>query len=578
MCNKEFNKILFSIIKFIEKKEQIILNGEEINQYRIKKSLENCCYKLDMNFDIKGNKINIFDYRLIPTITEYNSYYSNSLGPELIDIKVFENLINLLKRRYNDDLENYGYKKNLFDKMFQSVYINNKFNISIMWCFIKSNNRCSELANDLIFSIKDNIERIFNPQSQLEKDYYISKIKLVCDNKLFSTDWLLITNDDPNIVYTYNEMIHLINELIIFKDEHFYLKYQNYNDISIKFNEKKKKQDGDDNNEHDIINSLDELEIKFSYNGIVYKTKLNELYKRNYITLNSLFSLQKTINKKMYFDNDEYINYVYYLNGVLQNRYQNKNTLLYTVSTILNSYNNDMRSLYIIGESQSGKSLFKNIILNYINEFYEKTSTKQMDFNYDDSSILKIYDDVDILEKTLKRKTYLILNRDNYTVSINEKNKQPVKVYKNITNIVLNNDWPLINTWYHQRRIKTCLFIPNSKKSLEYIIQRIFKSDTRGIGSFNDVFINNFFNYLFTYRDELYYDDVYYTDCIHLLDKELPIDIIEENIKNILNLDSVIQARNMIKINGEERLIELKQQYNPIHLDYSAKNRFEIFI
>ena len=133
-----------------------------------------------------------------------------------------------------------------------------------------------------------------------------------------------------------------------------------------------------------------------------------------------------------------------------------------------------MRSLYIIGESQCGKSIFKNILLQYINEYYEKTSTKRSDFNYDDSSILKVYDDIDLLEKAKGHKTNLVLNSDVYTVNINEKNKQPIRVYKDITNLILNNDWPLITTWYHQRRIKTCLFVPINKNIIKTTISSIF--------------------------------------------------------------------------------------------------------
>ena len=439
-----------------------------------------------------------------------------------------------------------------------------------------------------MFTLKDNLGRVFNPSNELEKLYYLTKIRIVSDNNLLNVEWLKEISDANNDInhskyYTFNEMIHLINSLVMYKDDHFFFKYQNYSDISNETNKNKKKNNQNQNNENndesnEIIKNLDSMVITFSYSDRLYQTSLKELHQRNYLSLDTLFSLQRTINKKLFFDQDEYVNYLYYLNGILMNKYQNKNTLIYTVKNLLNSYDNDMKSLYIIGESQCGKSVFKNILLQYINEYYEKTSTKQSDFNYDDSSILKVYDDVDLLEKSKNRTTNLVLNKDSYTVNINEKNKQPVKVYKDITNIILNNDWPKIITWYHQRRIKTCLFIPNSKNSLEYIIERIFKSNTRGNGSFNDVFINNFYQYLISYSDTLYYDGIYYSDCIHLLDSNLAIDILQENVKNILNLDSVIQTKGLIKTIGDQNLVILKQFPNANYTDYCLKNKFEILI
>lgn len=363
------------------------------------------------------------------------------------------------------------------------------------------------------------------------------------------------------------------------KDGHFYFKHQHYNDISsdCKKPKKKKQEPGETDTDDDIkIHNLDNLELKFVYDGIVYKTNLKELNDNGYLTLDLLFSLERTINTRLFYDQNEYVNYLYYFNGVLQNRYQNRNTLMYTASNLLNSYNNDMRTLYIIGESQCGKSVFKNILLQYINEYYEKTSTRSSDFNYDDSSILKVYDDVDLLEKSMNQRTYLILNKDSLTVNINEKNKQPVRVYKDITNVVLNNDWPLITTWYHQRRVKTCLFIPISKKSLTYTVERIFKSETRGNGSFNDVFINNFFQYVITYRDSLFYDGVYYSDCFHLLDVDLKYGIIAENVKNILNLNSVSNTKRLINVVGNKCIAVLKQQPNQSYIDYYARRKFNL--
>lgn len=590
LINKEFNKLLFSIISFIERDNDIILdnNNNIINNFQINSFVKYNNLKIDMKFNIFNNKINIFDYKLLPFPTEYNNYYSNYLSPELININKFNDLINYLKIRYNKNtLIKNGFNENLFDLILESLYKPTKFNISILWWFINYDNNCKDLINNLLFSLKDNLIKLFNPENELEKLYYLTKIKIVSNNKLNSFDWLNKINDnDIKKYYSFNEMIHLINSLIMYKENHFYFKYQNYSDISNDFNKniKKNKKGNNENNNNENeeeddnikIKNLDDLIIKFIYNNNLYQTNLKDLYNKNYLSLDNLFSLQRSINKKLFFDQNEYINYLYYLNGILKNRYQNKNTLLYTCKNLLNSYNNDMKSLYIIGESQCGKSVFKNILLQYINEYYEKTSTKQSDFNYDDSSILKVYDDIDLLDK--KKHTNLILNKDSYTVNINEKNKQPIKVYKDITNIILNNDWPKIITWYHQRRIKTCLFIPNSKNSLDYIIQRIFKSNTRGNGSFNDVFINNFYQYLISYNDNLYYDGIYYSDCIHLLDSNLSIDILQENIKNILNLDSIIQTKGLIKTLSDKNIVTLKQLPFFNYLDYYVKNKFDILI
>ena len=591
IINNHFNKLLFSIISFIERKDDtnVVTNGIDINgkNYQINSSLQMKNMKLDMKINVFGDKINVFNNNLVPSPSCYNNYYSTSLSPELFNMDKFKELTVYLKRRYNDDLNDYGYRNDIFEKCLESLYKPTNFNIAIIWWFIKNSSKSKELSNDIMFSLKDNLNKVFNPSNELEKMYYLTKIKIVSDNNLLNLEWLKEISDINDYInhsryYTFNEMIHLINSLVMYKENHFYFKYQNYSDISSEMNKNKKKSNnsnGENNEENkEVIKNLDNLNICFSYSGRLYQTNLSDLYKRNYLSLDTLFSLQRTINKKLFFDYDEYVNYLYYLNGILMNRYQNKNTLLYTVKNLLNSYDNDMKSLYIIGESQCGKSVFKNILLQYINEYYEKTSTKQSDFNYDDSSILKVYDDVDLLEKSKNRNTNLILNKDSYTVNINEKNKQPVKVYKDITNIILNNDWPKIITWYHQRRIKTCLFIPNSKNSLEYIVERIFKSNTRGNGSFNDVFINNFYQYLISYSDNLYYDGVYYSDCIHLLDSTLSVDILQENVKNILNLDSVIQTKGMIKTIGDQNIVVLKQFPNTNYNDYCLKERFEIII
>lgn len=588
--NDEFNKLLFCIIKFVERNNDKIIGEDdmELKTFTVTSTVKHKPYKIDMKIKANGSKISIFNMNLLPNVVQYNSYYNDSFSPILVDVNKYKTLIDEIEKDFKSRLADYGYSKEILKTSLKSLVNPTSFNIAIIWFFINSSIDYKEKSS-FFMPLRENIQRVFDPETELEKNYYKTKIRLVSDNKLtFSTmaaNDLVEFNDDERITkyYTFNEMIHLINLLIMIKDDHFYFKYQKYSDISYDNDKKKKKQleEGHDENDNKIKN-VDKMEIKFTYkhnNRVrLYKTTLKCLYDHNYLTLDNLFSIDRTINYKNYYDYNEIVNYIYYFNGLLQNRYQNINTLLYTSSNLLNSYNNDMKSLYIIGESQCGKSVFKNILLQYINEYYEKTNTKPADFNYDDSSILKVYDDIDLLEKSMNHKTYLILNKDTLTVNINEKNKQPVRVYKDITNIILNNDWPMITTWYHQRRIKTCLFIPISRKSLQYTVERIFKSETRGNGSFNDVFINNFFQYIISYKDQLYYDGVYYSDCKHLLDQNLTMEIISENIKNILNLDSIIRTREMVKVEDKKCITELRQVPYPTYIDYTVTKKFNIIL
>lgn len=590
--NNEFNKMLFAIIKFVGRDHDIITDqyDNKLDSYITRTSVKDKPYKIDMSFKVTGTSISIFNNDLLPNLVQFNSYYSDSFSPFLIDFTKYKQLIGELEHHFRNDLKQYGFSSNIFKNCLESVYKPTNFNIAILWWFINYSISFRDMSN-IFFTLRDNLTRLFEPQSEREKMYYKTKIKLVSDNKLQdieSNPNILVLNDD-NIsrYYTFNEVIHLINALVMIKDDHFYFKYQKYADISCDNDRKKKKPkpaESEEQSQHQEddskIKCIDNIEIKFTYKHHdttrLYKTTLKYLYDHSYLTLDTMYSIERTINLKTFYDYDEIVNYLYYFNGLLENRYQNVNTLLYTSSNLLNSYSNDMKSLYIIGESQCGKSVFKNILLQYINEYYEKMNTKPCDFNYDDSSILKVYDDVDLLEKSAKHKTYLILNKDSLTVNINEKNKQPVRVYKDITNIILNNDWPMITTWYHQRRVKTCWFIPISRKSLQYTVERIFKSATRGNGSFNDVFINNFFQYLISYRDQLYYDGVFYSDCKHLLDTDLSLEIISENIKNILNLDSINCTKGMVSVIDNKCIAVLKQVPYPTYIDYFVSKKFDI--
>ena len=328
--NDEFNKLLFSVISFIERKnDNILINNKDLTSFQINKRINYDHYNFDMVLNVIGKKINIFDYRLLPFPTEYNSYYSNHFSPELFDMKVIEEMINYLKILYGStDLEIFGFNKDMFDNILESFYKPTKFNISIFWWFITNNNTCKDLSSRMMFNLKDNINRIFSPLDKIEKLYYLTKVEIVDDIKLLSMDWL--TSSDVNeseMYYTFNEIIHLINRLVMRKDDHFYFKYQSYSDISDEIKRNKTTTndvdvdvDVDDNDEanklerKENIKCLDTLPIKFIHNNRLYKTTLKDLYERNYLNLDELFSLQRTINKKLYFDQNEYINYLYYLN------------------------------------------------------------------------------------------------------------------------------------------------------------------------------------------------------------------------------------------------------------------------
>lgn len=588
--NAEFNKVLFEIIKFTQRDHDVITDQYDntLDSFVTRTAVKDKPYKIDMTFKVTGTRIAIFNSSLLPNVAQYNSYYSESFSPFLVDMTLYRQLIEQLDADFGNKLTEYGFSDSLFRKCLESVYRPTNFNIAILWWFINYSTKYREKGN-IFFSLRDSIARVLEPESEREKAYYKTKIKLVADNKVnidANPDIVSINEDRIQRYYSFNEVIHIINALIMIKDDHFYYKYQKYADISFDNDRKKKPaargDQGEQQQQHDDskIKCIDNIDIKFTYEHHgekrLYRTSLKYLYDHGYLTLDTMYSIERTINVKTCYDSDEIVNYLYYFNGLLENRYQNIGTLLYTASNLLGSYNNDMKSLYIIGESQCGKSVFKNILLQYINEYYEKMNTKPSDFNYDDSSILKVYDDVDLLEKSANHKTYLILNKDSLTVNINEKNKQPVRVYKDITNIVLNNDWPMITTWYHQRRVKTCWFIPISRKSLQYTVERIFKSATRGNGSFNDVFINNFFQYIVSFRDELYYDGVYYSDCKHLLDSNLSLDIISENIKNILNLDSISNTRGMVNVIENKCIAVLKQVPQNTYIDYFISKKFDI--
>ena len=77
----------------------------------------------------------------------------------------------------------------------------------------------------------------------------------------------------------------------------------------------------------------------------------------------------------------------------------------------------------------------------------------------------------------------------------------------------------------------------------------------------------------------MYYDNVFYSDCIHLLDSDLDVGIIKENIKNMLNLDNIEQTKCYIQVFDKNKIVvNLTQKPFIYQLDYHVKNKFNIFI
>ena len=156
---------------------------------------------------------------------------------------------------------------------------------------------------------------MFSPQNALEKLYYLSKIKIVSEKKILS-EFKQTGERVTNLFYSFNELIHLIHAFIMTKEGHFYFKYQHYNDISSDSKTQKKKTNPAEENAVKI-QPLDDLELKFVNEGVVYETSLKELNDNGYLTLDFLFSLERTVNFRLFYDQNEYVNYLYYFNVFL---------------------------------------------------------------------------------------------------------------------------------------------------------------------------------------------------------------------------------------------------------------------
>lgn len=69
---------------------------------------------------------------------------------------------------------------------------------------------------------------------------------------------------------------------------------------------------------------------------------------------------------------------------------------------------------------------------------------------------------------------------------------------------------------------------------------------------------------------------MYYSDCKHLLDTNLPLDIISENIKNILNLDSINNTKGMVTVIDNKCIAVLPQMKHTTYIDYFVTKKFDI--
>ena len=118
--NEEFNKLLFSIIKFAERSSDVVLDQYDnvLEGYFTRTIVKQKPYKIDMLFKVTGTKINIFSFNLLPNLVQFNSYYSESFSPFLIDMNKYKKLIDDLEASFKKDLDKYGFSQNLFIVVF----------------------------------------------------------------------------------------------------------------------------------------------------------------------------------------------------------------------------------------------------------------------------------------------------------------------------------------------------------------------------------------------------------------------------------------------------------------------------
>lgn len=495
--NNELNEILFILLKF---NDSIIDNQSyELNNYNVK---------------FINKKIININPLLLPIIRERTCLIRNYISPLLFDVnKLYINL-----NKINNDSIRKRAKDNLIK--------DDGFNMSIIWFYnIENINYTKKLNKDIFF-----------PTSRIERFYYLNMFRFDNNKILQNVQSIEIYNDYSfDCYYTLNELIALINELIVKKNNKYYFKYQNYFNIS---NDK-----------------LDELNDYFyySFNNKIYKAKLSSFEDKNYLSLTNKFEIEKDLNNLTYLDYNSIKYYKLMLFNCTNDHLSYYFCLLNKIKQIINSYYNDNKSLYIIGESESGKSTFKNIILKLFNNVSENEIISKSEFNYQDINPLNTFDDIDINDKDKKQK--LILNKDNLSISINEKNKPQIILLKNKYNLIINNDFVKINKWYHQRRIIISKFIKVDNKLFRFVMNNIHNS--KKVGDFKLNFLASMNYYLNYTINDLFYDCIYLCNCKNLIDdKSLDKINLLENCKHLTNeSNKLFNWEEIKKINEKNKLI-----------------------
>jgi len=495
--NDELNQILFILLKYNDS------------------VVDNESYELN-NYDVKfiNKKIININPLLLPIIRERTCLIKNYISPLLFDVnKLYTNL-----NKINNDSIRKRAKNNLFK--------DDGFNMSIIWFYnIENVNYTKKLTKDIFF-----------PTSRIERFYYLNMIRFDNNKIIQNIQSIEIHNDYSfDCYYTLNELISLINELIVKKNNKYYFKYQNYFNIS-----------------NDKLEELNDY-FYYSYNSKVYKAKLSSFEDKNYLSLTDKFQVEKDLNNLTYLDYNSIKYYKLMLINCTNDHLSYLFCLLDKIKQIINSYYNDNKSLYIIGESESGKTTFKNIILKLFNNVSENEVISKSEFNYQDINPLNTFDDIDINDKDKKQK--LILNKDNLSISINEKNKPQIILLKNRYNLIINNDFVKINKWYHQRRIIISKFIKVDSKLFRFVMNDIHNS--RMVGDFKLNFLASMNYYLNYTINDLFYDCIYLCNCKNLIeDNYLDKNNLLENCKHLTNeSNKLFNWEEIKKINEKNKFI-----------------------